>query len=152
MVYTKCSWLMLSDWPSVTLGFPSHPHSITSWHQSYLPQWRDSHSLRFYSGGWVLRRCVSKTHWVRKTLATSPGENRKPVCARMWLTIGQKYVKSELKTPKRVTIEENQWWKLMAIYRTCRQTDRHTHTYIHTQYKHIGIVTSEGMQWNQSGE
>ena len=33
--------------------------------------------------------------------------------------------------------------------KTDRQT--HTQTYLHTEYEHTGIVTSEGMQWNQSG-
>ena len=136
---------------SLHIPIPSHPGISPIFLSEGTITARASQGLRFYSGGWVLRRSVSKTHWVRKTLATSPGENGKPVYTRMWLTIEQKYVKSELKTPKRVTIEENQWWKLMAIYRTCRQTGN-THAHIHTQYKHTGIVTSEGMQWNQSGE
>lgn len=142
---------------STATGFTSHPHSITSWHQSYLPQWRDNHS-KGLSRLKILFRWVSPQEIrVKDSLRQ---KNSGHISRWKWqtcvythgLTIEQKYVKSELKTPKRVTIEEKQWWKLMAIYRTWRQTDRHTQTYIHTEYKHTGIATSEGMQWNQSGE
>lgn len=108
-----------------------HPHSITSWHQCPIFLNRRTTTAKGLSRLNFIQVGESSGDTCQRLIETEKlcycsrwKYFLKPVYYLHGLTIEQKNNQAELKT--RGHDREKQWWKLMAIYRTWRQTDRHT--------------------------
>lgn len=115
---------------SLHIPIPSHPGISPIFLSEGTVTARASQGLRFYSGGWVLRRCVSKTHWVRK----------------LWLHLQVKIAnlcvhacdspldKNMSKVNWKPQESHNRGKSMMKAHGHLQnmQTDRQTHTHIHT--------------------